>query len=68
MDTPHLLDKRFSSEGLCTLIALTASPSKLVSVEELMETTKGMTNMALAHEIVMNGNFQIKPTEPAEGR
>lgn len=50
----------------CDLVA--ASPSKAVSVEELMETAKGMTNMALAHEIVMNGGFQIKPTEPAEGR
>ncbi|KAI5616158.1 T-complex protein 11-like protein 1, partial [Silurus asotus] len=44
-----------------------SSPSKLVSVEELMETAKGVTNMALAHEIVVNGGFQIKPSEPAEG-
>lgn len=38
-----------------------------VSVEELMETAKGVTNMALAHEIVVNGAFQMKPPEPAEG-
>ncbi|XP_053362283.1 T-complex protein 11-like protein 1 [Clarias gariepinus] len=44
-----------------------SSPSKFVSVEELMEAAKGVTNMALAHEIVVNGGFQIKPTEPAEG-
>ncbi|XP_060784264.1 T-complex protein 11-like protein 1 [Neoarius graeffei] len=44
-----------------------SSPSKFVSVEELMETAKGVTNMALAHEIVVNGGFQIKPSEPAEG-
>lgn len=39
-----------------------------VSVEELMETAKGVTNMALAHEIVVDGTFQVKPPEPAEGR
>uniref|UniRef100_A0A8B9KRT0 T-complex 11, testis-specific-like 1 n=2 Tax=Astyanax mexicanus TaxID=7994 RepID=A0A8B9KRT0_ASTMX len=44
-----------------------SSPPKFVSMEELMETAKGVTNMALAHEIVVNGGFQVKPTEPAEG-
>ncbi|KAL2094004.1 hypothetical protein ACEWY4_011316 [Coilia grayii] len=44
-----------------------SSPPVCVSVEELMETAKGVTNMALAHEIVLNGNFQVKPPEPAEG-
>ncbi|KAF4094345.1 hypothetical protein AMELA_G00012080 [Ameiurus melas] len=44
-----------------------SSPSKFVTVEELMETAKGVTNMVLAHEITVNGGFQIKPTEPAEG-
>ncbi|KAE8606762.1 hypothetical protein XENTR_v10010859 [Xenopus tropicalis] len=44
-----------------------ASPPRFVSVEELMEAAKGVTNMALAHEIVLNGGFQIKPKEPPEG-
>ncbi|XP_051822062.1 T-complex protein 11-like protein 1 [Antechinus flavipes] len=39
-----------------------SSPPRFVSVDELMETVKGVTNMALAHEIVVNGDFQIKPT------
>ncbi|XP_020819584.1 T-complex protein 11-like protein 1 isoform X1 [Phascolarctos cinereus] len=43
-----------------------SSPPRLVSVDELMETVKGVTNMALAHEIVVNGDFQIKPTELPE--
>ncbi|KPP79170.1 T-complex protein 11-like protein 1-like [Scleropages formosus] len=49
------------------LLPLTASPPRFVSVEELMETAKGVTNMALAHEIVVNGAFQVKPPQPAEG-
>uniref|UniRef100_A0A8C7WMB2 T-complex 11, testis-specific-like 1 n=1 Tax=Oryzias sinensis TaxID=183150 RepID=A0A8C7WMB2_9TELE len=44
-----------------------ASPPRFVSVEELMETAKGVTNMALAHEIMVNQDFEIKPAEPPEG-
>ncbi|KAA8590568.1 T-complex protein 11-like protein 1 [Etheostoma spectabile] len=44
-----------------------ASPSRFASVEELMETAKGVTNMALAHEIMVNAAFQVKPAEPPEG-
>lgn len=33
-----------------------------------METAKGVTNMALAHEIMVNQDFQIKPAELPEGR
>ncbi|XP_041795027.1 T-complex protein 11-like protein 1 [Chelmon rostratus] len=38
-----------------------------VSVEELMETARGVTNMALAHEIMVNHAFQVKPAELPEG-
>ncbi|TRY98467.1 hypothetical protein DNTS_020558, partial [Danionella cerebrum] len=44
-----------------------SSPPGYISVEELMETATGVTNMALAHEIVMDSAFQIKPFEPEEG-
>lgn len=44
-----------------------ASPPRFVSIEELMETAKGVTNMALAHEIMVNQAFQVKPTELPEG-
>nr|XP_056707545.1 T-complex protein 11-like protein 1 [Euleptes europaea] len=43
-----------------------ASPPQFVSVEELMETAKGVTNMVLAHEIVVDRSFQIKPAELPE--
>ncbi|KAM4553256.1 T-complex protein 11-like protein 1 [Fundulus diaphanus] len=45
----------------------TASPPRFVSVEELMETAKGVTNMALAHEIMVNQDWQVKPAELPEG-
>uniref|UniRef100_A0A8C8RPT0 T-complex 11 like 1 n=1 Tax=Pelusios castaneus TaxID=367368 RepID=A0A8C8RPT0_9SAUR len=43
------------------------SPPRLVSMEELMEAAKGVSNMVLAHEIVVNGGFRIKPAELPEG-
>ena len=43
-----------------------SSPPRFVTVEELLETAKGVTNMALAHEIVVNGDFRIKPVELPE--
>ncbi|XP_007941468.1 T-complex protein 11-like protein 1 [Orycteropus afer afer] len=43
-----------------------SSPPRFVTVEELLETAKGVTNMALAHEIVVNGDFRIKPIELPE--
>lgn len=49
-------------------LVLPASPPKFVSVEELMETAKGVTNLALAHEIMVNQAFQVKPAELPEGR
>lgn len=51
-----------------SLIYVAASAPRPVSIEELMETAKGVTNMALAHEIVVNGDFQIKPAELPEHR
>lgn len=44
-----------------------SSPARLVTVEELLETAKGVTNMALAHEIVVTGDFRINAVELAEG-
>ncbi|CAL8358492.1 unnamed protein product [Lota lota] len=44
-----------------------ASPPRFVSVEELMETAKGVSNMALAHEMMVNQAFVMKPVELPEG-
>ncbi|XP_061628366.1 T-complex protein 11-like protein 1 isoform X1 [Phyllopteryx taeniolatus] len=44
-----------------------ASPPRFVSVDELLETAKGVNNMALAHEIMVNQSFQVKQSELPEG-
>lgn len=47
-------------------VPFTASP-RFVAVEELMQTAKDVTNMALAHEILVNRDFKLKPAELPEG-
>lgn len=40
-----------------------ASPPKFVSLDQIMKTANGVTNMALAHEIAMEDSFELKQTE-----
>lgn len=49
-----------------SLSSIASSPPRLMSVDELMETAHSMTNMALAHEIVLNGEFQLQKKPPPE--
>ncbi|CAK9805434.1 T-complex protein 11-like protein 1 [Anthophora plagiata] len=44
-----------------------ASPPKFVSLEEIMKAANGMKNMALAHEIAVDKNFQLQKLEPDDG-
>ncbi|XP_015605701.1 T-complex protein 11-like protein 1 isoform X2 [Cephus cinctus] len=43
-----------------------ASPPKFVSLEEILKAANGMKNMALAHEIAVDKNFQLQKLEPDE--
>uniref|UniRef100_A0A1B6KLL7 Uncharacterized protein n=1 Tax=Graphocephala atropunctata TaxID=36148 RepID=A0A1B6KLL7_9HEMI len=43
-----------------------ASPPKFVSLEEIVSAAKGMANMALAHEIAVDSNFELEKREPPE--
>ncbi|XP_011296887.1 T-complex protein 11-like protein 1 isoform X2 [Fopius arisanus] len=43
-----------------------ASPPKFVSLEEIVQAANGMKNMALAHEIAVDKNFQLQRLEPEE--
>lgn len=43
-----------------------ASPPKFVSLEEVIKADYGMKNMALAHEIAVDKNFQLQKLEPED--
>ncbi|XP_028050230.1 T-complex protein 11-like protein 1 isoform X1 [Monomorium pharaonis] len=44
-----------------------ASPPKFVSLDEIIKAANGMKNMALAHEIAVDENFQLQKLEPKDG-
>lgn len=44
-----------------------ASPPKFVSFDEIVKAANGMKNMALAHEIAVDKNFQLQKLEPEDG-
>lgn len=44
-----------------------ASPPKFVSFDEIIKAANGMKNMALAHEIAVDKNFQLQKLEPEDG-
>lgn len=44
-----------------------ASPPKFVSFDEIVKAANGIKNMALAHEIAVDKNFQLQKLEPDDG-
>lgn len=50
------------------LISFSASPPKFMTMEDLIKATTGVKNMALAHEIAVDTNFKIEPTEKNPNR
>ena len=49
-------------------VHLPASPPKFISFEQLMDAANGVKNMSLAHEIVVNNDFQIEKLQPEQNR
>ncbi|XP_032894642.1 T-complex protein 11-like protein 1 [Amblyraja radiata] len=57
---------RTGTEIACSGNTLPSVSTNLVSVEELIEAEKGVCNMALAHEIVVNERFLMKQRDLPE--
>ncbi|XP_062928575.1 T-complex protein 11-like protein 2 [Mobula hypostoma] len=53
----------FSSDSSSKPSSPASSPPKMVSFDNMIETANGLSKLTLAHEIVMNHNFQMKPIE-----
>lgn len=45
-----------------------ASPPRFITLEEIMSAAKSMSDMALAHEIAVDSNFELTKFEPPENR
>uniref|UniRef100_A0A665TGK6 T-complex 11, testis-specific-like 1 n=1 Tax=Echeneis naucrates TaxID=173247 RepID=A0A665TGK6_ECHNA len=55
------------SVGVCVLSVVSGSPPT-ASLSSLMELESCVSNLSLAHEIVMNTDFCLKPRSPPTGR
>ncbi|XP_069763659.1 T-complex protein 11-like protein 2 isoform X2 [Narcine bancroftii] len=55
--------RSFSSDSSSKPNSPASSPPKMVSFDDLMETANGLSKLTLAHEIVMNSDFQMKSTD-----
>ncbi|XP_078054103.1 T-complex protein 11-like protein 1 [Mustelus asterias] len=49
--------------GLCKPGPSCSNPPRLISMTEVLETARDVSNMAIAHEIVINSNFRIQKVE-----
>ena len=45
-----------------------ASPPRFVTMDEIMQAAQGVSNMALAHEIVVDPDFRFNKQEPPPNR
>ncbi|CAG0913636.1 unnamed protein product [Notodromas monacha] len=54
------------------IFGISSSPPRFVSLEEIIKATKGVENMALAHEIAVDQNFKLEekanPSSPLEDK
>ncbi|XP_072134658.1 T-complex protein 11-like protein 1 isoform X1 [Mobula birostris] len=52
-----------SMPNLCKPSISCSSPPRLVPVTEVLETARDVSNLAIAHEVVINSNFQFQQKE-----
>lgn len=46
----------------------TASPPKTLTLDEVMESARDLSNLSLAHEIIVNRNFHLEPQSLPQDR
>lgn len=50
------------------LWVLAASPPKTLTLDEVMESARDLSNLSIAHEITVNPDFRVEPSSLPEGR
>ncbi|XP_063703942.1 T-complex protein 11-like protein 1 [Culicoides brevitarsis] len=59
-------DKSGSGAARFLLPGTSASPPKILTLDEVQSVVKNIEDMALAHEIAVNADFKLEPYEPPE--
>lgn len=52
----------------CTFGFFAASPPKTLTLDEVMESARDLSNLSIAHEITVNPDFRVQPTNLPQGR
>lgn len=47
---------------------LAASPPKTLTLDEVMESARDLSNLSIAHEITVNPDFRVQQSSPPQGR
>lgn len=47
---------------------LAASPPKTLTLDEVMESARDLSNLSIAHEITVNPDFRVEQSSPPQGR
>lgn len=47
---------------------LAASPPKTLTLDEVMESARDLSNLSIAHEITVNPDFRVEPSSLPQGR
>ena len=47
---------------------MTASPPKNITLDDIMSSGKDLSNLTLAHEIIVNRDFHVEPPKLAQNR
>lgn len=48
--------------------ALPASPPKTLSLDEVMDSARDLSNLSFAHEIIVNRDFHLEPNSLPQDR
>uniref|UniRef100_A0A8C3GCD6 T-complex 11, testis-specific-like 2 n=1 Tax=Cyclopterus lumpus TaxID=8103 RepID=A0A8C3GCD6_CYCLU len=51
----------FTSDGSSKHCTPSSSPPKTLTLEEVMESTRDLSNLSIAHEIIVNRDFHLEP-------
>lgn len=50
------------------VLVLAASPPKTLTLDEVMESARDLSNLSIAHEITVNPDFRVEPSSVPQGR
>lgn len=64
----HAYVVAFWSKAMLRIWFLAASPPKTLTLDEVMESARDLSNLSIAHEITVNPDFRVEPNSLPQDR